>query len=197
MPNLCFLNLLLLYHFQIWHLQTDGPIFSSPSVLCDTRVFKHSSNVQPSTVIVGSHDSCVYCVAMETGHVTWKFQCDSTVYSSPFQCNMDFYRSEYEISKHTTNLESLSDAKDCNDRVSGTSKGAKRPLEDLEGNLSLDVVVCASTKGALYILDRETGQCLCEQQMGGEIFSSPVVLGRKVYVGCRNDAVYCLQLANT
>lgn len=53
----------------------------------------------------------------------------------------------------------------------------------------------ASTDGTVWILDGRDGRKLASLALPGELFSSPVVWGRSLVVGCRNDYVYCLQLA--
>lgn len=56
------------------------------------------------------------------------------------------------------------------------------------------LVALASTDGTVWILDGRDGQMLALFTLPGELFSSPVVYGRSLVVGCRNDFVYCLKL---
>lgn len=55
------------------------------------------------------------------------------------------------------------------------------------------VAVC-STDGKVWVLDGETGTLKATLSLPGELFSSPVVWGHNLVVGCRNDYVYCLEL---
>lgn len=55
------------------------------------------------------------------------------------------------------------------------------------------VAVC-STDGKVWVLDGESGTLKTSLSLPGELFSSPVVWGRNLVVGCRNDYVYCLEL---
>jgi outer membrane protein assembly factor BamB len=52
----------------------------------------------------------------------------------------------------------------------------------------------ASTKGKVYIVDVDSGTVKCSYQLSGEVFSSPVVHGNYMYVGCRDNHIYSLAI---
>lgn len=58
------------------------------------------------------------------------------------------------------------------------------------------LVATASTDGSLCILDGSDGRALASVTLAGELFSSPVAWGRSLVIGCRNDYIYCLELAD-
>ena len=57
------------------------------------------------------------------------------------------------------------------------------------------MVVGVSTMGELRIHCCLTGTTICAQQLPGEVFSSPVVAGNRLIVGCRDNNVYCYELS--
>lgn len=63
--------------------------------------------------------------------------------------------------------------------------------DDLKNKILLAAV---STDGKVWILNAKTGTAEGIDKLPGEVFSSPVVWGTKLVVGCRNDYVYCLDL---
>lgn len=63
--------------------------------------------------------------------------------------------------------------------------------DDLEDTVFLAV---ASTDGRVWILNAKTGSVEGTWKLPGEVFSSPVVWGTILIVGCRNNYVYCLDL---
>lgn len=63
--------------------------------------------------------------------------------------------------------------------------------EDLNNKILLAAV---STDGKVWILNAKSGTAEGVDKLPGEVFSSPVVWGTKLVVGCRNDYVYCLDL---
>lgn len=58
------------------------------------------------------------------------------------------------------------------------------------------LVATASTDGSLWILDGDGGRALASVTLAAELFSSPVVWGRSLVIGCRNDYVYCFELTD-
>ncbi|XP_059778929.1 beta-alanine-activating enzyme isoform X3 [Balaenoptera ricei] len=67
-------NFLCFTHFgeQIWQFSTNEPIFSSPC-----------TSASEQEIFFGSHDCFIYCCSMK-GHLQWKFETTSRVYSTPF-----------------------------------------------------------------------------------------------------------------
>lgn len=62
---------------------------------------------------------------------------------------------------------------------------------DMEDETLLALI---STDGRIWILNAKTGMIEGSGKLPGEVFSSPVVWGTKLVVGCRNNFVYCLDL---
>ena len=54
--------------------------------------------------------------------------------------------------------------------------------------------MCSST-GVLYVLNAARGDTVSKLQLPGQVFSSPVCLGNKLVVGCRDDLVYCVEIS--
>uniref|UniRef100_A0A131YKU0 Acyl-CoA synthetase family member 4-like protein n=1 Tax=Rhipicephalus appendiculatus TaxID=34631 RepID=A0A131YKU0_RHIAP len=52
----------------------------------------------------------------------------------------------------------------------------------------------ASTQGKLFIIDGHHGEVLSSYHLDNEVFSSPVVLGDHMIVGCRDNYVYCFHV---
>ena len=58
----------------------------------------------------------------------------------------------------------------------------------------LSICCCCTTNGSIFILDIATGKILATTKLPGEIFSSPLIVGDQIVVGCRDNNVYCLKL---
>ena len=58
----------------------------------------------------------------------------------------------------------------------------------------LPIACCCTINGDVCIVDLVTGKIMGRTQLPGEIFSSPVVIGERIVVGCRDDNVYCLEI---
>ena len=66
--------------------------------------------------------------------------------------------------------------------------------ENTANTLQRNFAVACSTKGTLYVIDLANGELLTSRDFPGEIFSSPVVVGNSIVVGCRDNNVYFIQL---
>ena len=150
-------------------MYTDNPVFSTCSVIhvCDNAT-------SDTKLLSGSHDKCVYCW---DGHfeLDWKLQLDSEIYSTPCVCYPSFEVCEPSSPSGTVHEQSDPDVSE--------HKSAVLPC----------VCVCSSA-GFVYLINFKTGHLLCSYHLPGEVFSSPVVFGNSIIVGCRNDYVYCVSV---
>lgn len=55
-------------------------------------------------------------------------------------------------------------------------------------------LVVATTGGRVYVVSDDDGSILASYDLGAETFSSPVVVGGRVFIGCRDDALHALDL---
>lgn len=63
------------------------------------------------------------------------------------------------------------------------------------GNIQgIDVVAFASVQGTLYVVRLQDGKILCEVELEGETFSSPILHRNCLIIGCRNNNVYCFDI---
>lgn len=58
----------------------------------------------------------------------------------------------------------------------------------------LVICCCCTVNGNVFIVDVATGRILTTTKLPGEIFSSPLIIGDRIVVGCRDNNVYCLKL---
>lgn len=65
-------------------------------------------------------------------------------------------------------------------------------LAELKSCISL--TACVATNGVVFIVNTRTGAKLGHVKLPGEVFSSPVVVGNHLVVGCRDNCVYCYTL---
>ena len=180
----------------MWACKTGAPIFSSPVVTKEDAV---------PHILFGSHDNHLYCLT-ETGQLVWRHETTSTVYAAPFV----FQVCSESTDKHGRSAHLLSYCKGNAD-LNGTNYAKESFSEEscphVKGISSSDstsgqpsetsrkLVVCASTKGKISILCCATGKCLGTVTLPGELFSSPVIVGDRLVIGCRDDNVYCCKLS--
>ncbi len=130
------------------------------------------------SVLTGSHDNNVYHLNSE-GKLIWKYTMNSAVYATPFIFST---RTCEKCRSKTAKLQQHAD-----------SITTDNPNSDAQ-NSQEHYVVCCGTQGQIEILDLLSGRSVCSYTVPGEVFSSPVVCGNKLIIGCRDDNVYCFQL---
>jgi len=150
----------------LWEFVTTGPLCRSPTTFTSCMVF-------------GCHDKHVYCIT-DGGKLKWKFTANSEIYATPFVAQL------HSVKESNTT---------CNDRhiISAVNDQHIHSLNGENVCLEFGVWVC-STKGTLYCLSYDSGHQLMALSLPGPVFSSPVVTGNKILIGCRDDYLYCLEI---
>ncbi|XP_015281810.1 PREDICTED: acyl-CoA synthetase family member 4 isoform X2 [Gekko japonicus] len=205
----------------VWKLHTDaGAVFSSPCLnllphhlyiatlgglllavnpvtgspiwkgVCGKPVFS-SPHCNKDCVCVGCVDGNLYCFS-HFGEKVWQFSTNGPIFSSP--CLSSFAR-EVFFGSHDHFTYCCNREGDLMWKFETTSTVYATPFvfhsRDLEDKTLLAVI---STDGRIWILNAKTGVVEGSGKLPGEVFSSPVVWGTKLVVGCRNNYVYCLDL---
>ncbi|XP_028961265.2 putative acyl-activating enzyme 19 isoform X9 [Malus sylvestris] len=120
----------------------------------------------PLQVLVCSRDGSIYSLKLETGDLLWEYNVKDPITSSAY------------VDEH---LSLASDPPNLPDRL---------------------VCVCSSS-GSVYLLRVNSGAAKVANQrmdveefarldLGGDVFSSPVMIGGRIFVGCRDDYVHCI-----
>ncbi|XP_043984873.1 beta-alanine-activating enzyme isoform X2 [Gambusia affinis] len=165
----------------LWSYCRDKPFFSSPNSSC-------------GRVVIGSVDGNICCLS-DTGELLWQFLTEAPVFSSP-----TFVPGQQRLlcGSHDGRLYCLS----CADgssvwtfQTSGKVYSTPCVFQGSAVGRGGPLVGLASTDGTVWILDARDGRVLAASTLPGELFSSPVVWEQSLVIGCRNDYVYCLNLA--
>ncbi|XP_005501250.2 beta-alanine-activating enzyme isoform X1 [Columba livia] len=164
---------------KIWKSFLGKPLFSSPH--CNEKY-----------VCVGCVDGNLYCYT-HSGEKVWQFSTNGPVFSSP--CISSLTKQEIFFGSHDCFIYCCNMEGNLLWKFEATSSVYGTPFvfqsDDLKNKILLAAV---STDGKVWILNAKTGTAEGVDKLPGEVFSSPVVWGTKLVVGCRNDYVYCLDL---
>ncbi|TSN30201.1 Acyl-CoA synthetase family member 4 [Bagarius yarrelli] len=173
----------------LWTYSTDTPFFSSPSC-CDYCVCVGSVNGHITAL---SHD----------GNMLWDFLTDGPVFSSPCLSSPPSTQSMSPscpavfCGSHDSFVYCISSANgSLLWRFQTTGKVYSSPFVFDGSPWGIRTLVAiASTDGTLWVLNGEQGTLEASFSLPGELFSSPVVWGHAIVVGCRNDYLYCLEIS--
>ncbi|KAM9236386.1 beta-alanine-activating enzyme [Leptosomus discolor] len=164
---------------KIWKSFLGKPLFSSPH--CNEKY-----------VCVGCVDGNLYCYT-HSGEKVWQFSTNGPVFSSP--CISSLTKEEIFFGSHDCFIYCCNMEGNLLWKFEATSSVYGTPFvfqsDDLKNKILLAAV---STDGNVWILNAKSGTAEGVDKLPGEVFSSPIVWGTKLVVGCRNDYVYCLDL---
>lgn len=169
---------------QLMRSEQAVPAFSTPLV------------VGNSVIVAGTDGSltCMSCAQEED--VLWSAALSSTsMFSTPCLASGD-----------------STSSKELNAAIIGCHDGKLRKFSVQDGTVlwecavgvaifaspfvlvSANVCVFATVAGDVVVVDSGTGEVKSKLRLPAEIFSSPVSIGACIYVGCRDDRLYCLQM---
>ena len=171
-----------------WTFCVNKPIFSSP--VCSDDF-----------ICLCCVDGKIYLLS-KNGKLLWSFETNGPIFSSP--C---IHKEEKRIfvGSHDAHLYCLSFdghliwKAQMNSPIYATPVYAFRfewsSLDVSSKEVSSRAIIIAcSTKGVLCVIDFIDGGIINSYYFPNEIFSSPVISGNNIFIGCRDDNVYCLEL---
>ncbi|NWW58675.1 ACSF4 enzyme, partial [Ifrita kowaldi] len=164
---------------KIWKSSLGKPLFSSP-------------HCNENYVCVGCVDGNLYCYT-HSGEKVWQFSTNGPVFSSP--CLSSLTKQEIFFGSHDCFIYCCNMEGNLLWKFEATSSVYGTPFIFQSDDLNNKILLAAvSTDGKVWILNAKSGTAEGVDKLPGEVFSSPVVWGTKLVVGCRNDYVYCLDL---
>uniref|UniRef100_A0A8C3R3D4 Beta-alanine-activating enzyme n=1 Tax=Cyanoderma ruficeps TaxID=181631 RepID=A0A8C3R3D4_9PASS len=174
----------------IWKLHCEGgAVFSSPCL-----------NFFPHHLYVATLGGLLLAVNPVTGSKIWKSHLGKPLFSSP-HCNENYLYVgcvDGNLYCYTHSGEKVWQFSTNGPVFSSPCLSSLTKQEIFFGSHDCFIYCCnmeaVSTDGKVWILNAKTGTAEGVDKLPGEVFSSPVVWGTKLVVGCRNDYVYCLDL---
>lgn len=129
----------------------------------------------------------LYCISSD-GDVQWTFDVNSNIFSSIICENDSIYftahdRCFYELKWSEDNCK-------INTKIELEGEMSSTPfLYNRSGNV---YSICICNNGVLCIIDLNTGTVKFKRALADESFSSPFIFQDKMYVGCRDNNLYCI-----
>ncbi|KAG9479795.1 hypothetical protein GDO78_011700 [Eleutherodactylus coqui] len=163
---------------KLWKIDIGKPVFSS--ALCDQN-----------HIFVGCVDANFYCFS-HTGEKVWQLPADGPIFSSP--C-ISALSKHITFGSHDGFIYCCSAEAEILWKYKTSSPVYASPFTFPNPHPgSAELLAAASTDGNLWILDAHSGRLIMRHTLEGEVFSSPVVYGSRLVVGCRNNLIYCFDL---
>lgn len=170
---------------KIWGLKFESPVFSNPKKIPDM-----------DQIIVAEVSGQVHCLDFN-GNSLWKFSANGHIFSSflfhqevPGQIKILFGCHDKKLRclnyNHENNTVSLVWSIELQSQIYGTPRLISINSENY-------IITCETSSGIMNFVKLMTGKVEHTHKLHGEIFSTPVIVDRKIFVGCRDNFLYCLQ----
>jgi outer membrane protein assembly factor BamB len=187
----------------IWSYKTGGEVCSSPMVA-------------NGTVFVGSNDHKVYALSEEDGKLIWEFETDDAVYSSPTVADGKVFIGSDDCKIYALDVNGTADGDqglededteggadviwyfetgDCVECRPAVANGKVFVSSWDHKIYALDINGAADGDQGLKDKDKDVengADVIWEYETGDEIWSSPVVVDSRVFIGSFDHKVYAL-----
>jgi outer membrane protein assembly factor BamB/orotate phosphoribosyltransferase len=157
-----------------WTTRTRGAVRGAPCVDRDGRCF------------AGSRDGLLYALDADSGRQLWTRRLGRFVDSAPLVAD------DLVVAGGPTHLVAL-------ERSTGTIRWVAATGGQVTGAVAARdaALICGSTDGGVYIVDRESGSVLSRYPTGGAIRSRPAMDGDRYAVASDNGKLYGFRVAGT
>lgn len=163
----------------VWSKNLESPIFSSPQQIPGR-----------SEVLVAEVSKKINCIDFD-GNLLWNFETEGHIFSSflfSFDSSDDL---RIYFGCHDKNLRCLSYKNGKANLVWSTELQSQ--IYGTPVIATKDHVVSCTTSGFVYFIKLSNGVIEHTRQLPGEIFSTPLIHDRNIFIGCRDNFLYCLK----
>ncbi|KAF5277649.1 hypothetical protein FQA39_LY06142 [Lamprigera yunnana] len=165
---------------KVWQHNTGNPMFGSPVLISDLEY-----------IIWIDVQGTVHTFSYR-GEKKWSLKVDGNVYSSPVKVNNSIVFGSSDCKLYYLNV---------NDNFGQVQRTIMIDSDITSTPFIFDYkgkTLCsaATKRGFVYIIDYLEATILGKLQLPGEIFSSPKVVEHMIYIGCRDNNIYCIKIEN-
>ncbi|CAG9563352.1 unnamed protein product [Danaus chrysippus] len=165
----------------VWRGTLSSPVFAAPALYDGDKY-----------VIIAEVNGTIHCRTVEKGIKIWKYQgAKGNIFSSICIKELDKLKWQMTFGCHDNKVYSLI-VKNFQPSLNWKAE-LTSPIYATPRILSDKLLLTATNNGILYILDSDTGVTLTEYQLPNETFSTPAIYGDYIFIGCRNDHVFCIK----
>lgn len=162
-----------------WQYTSEQPIFGTPSVILNLGV------IFPTV-----HNQLI-CLSVQNGNLIWTFKTDGAIFSSIIS-----YAEILIFGCHDKNLYVVKPSNESCSLVGKVQFDAEISTSAyVYKNDDITVIVAACNAGIVYVINLKALVVMKTIRLPNEIFSSPVVFEKKLYIGCRDNYLYCIDLS--
>lgn len=162
----------------IWVYISSEPIFGTPCT-----VFNGNGVVFPTVC------NSLKCLSQTTGKLHWDYKTDGSIFSSIIS-----YEDNFIFGCHDKNVyivKATIESCDLVEKVTVESEITSTIFVDTKENIA----IAACNSGVIYVIDLKCLKTVKQFSLPAEVFSSPVVYQKILYIGCRDNNLYSINIS--
>lgn len=118
----------------------------------------------------------------------WKYQTSSQIFSPLLHSNSHIIFGCHNNFLYVLKIEN-------NTTVSLQCKiSLDAPISSASCILNNETIVTPTTTGSVFLINLKNHEIESHINLGGQIFSSPYVCDNRIFIGCRDNYLYCLEV---
>ncbi|CAO1329653.1 unnamed protein product [Diamesa serratosioi] len=167
----------------IWRKKFENPIFANPQLVPGRK-----------EVLIAEVANAIHCLDLE-GNIIWTYKTDGNIFSSfeflPIASGLQIF-----FGCHDRKLRCLNYIFEDKAAVLCWEKELQSQIYSTPKIISINsenFIVSCTTNGNINLLSITNGNIESSMKLLGEIFSSPVVFKNQLFVGSRDNCLYCLK----
>ncbi|KAF2902297.1 hypothetical protein ILUMI_03891 [Ignelater luminosus] len=167
----------------LWKQKVNTPIFGSPCIFY---------NLDTAFIVWPAVNGTLHCFACEAGKKVWTFNASGKVFSS-----LLWYKHCIIFGCHDHKIYCLEiNEVNCTLKYEVLLKSAINSKPHIMLYNDYVYIVVATNDGNIHIVDFYSGKRITNRKLPGQVFSSPVVKDNYIYIGCRDNNLYCINVIN-
>lgn len=173
----------------VWSFDSKAPIFSTPTVL--------QNSLHETQIVLAAVNGTIFCLTID-GDSIWSYQIDGNLFSS-----IEYFPSS--VDKNCTNLIfgsqnrylyclKIGKESSCAEVwhiLSSASIRSSVVFIQREPNL---LAAIFSSDGVVKVINCDNGKLIRQRRINGDVFSTPILHNGRLFVGSRNNFLYCIDL---
>ncbi|XP_013140659.1 PREDICTED: acyl-CoA synthetase family member 4 [Papilio polytes] len=164
-----------------WRGKLASPVFARPALYDDDKY-----------VVFAEVNGDVHCRTVEKGIKVWKYEgARGNIFSSVYIKNLDALTWQFIFGCHDNGVYSIT-VKNFRSSLHWRTEMTS-PVYATPCCLDNTAIIATSTNGKMCVISTDNGTIISEYQFPNETFSSPAVSNDKIFIGCRNDYLYCIK----
>ncbi|XP_068627753.1 beta-alanine-activating enzyme [Battus philenor] len=164
-----------------WRGKLSSPVFARPALYDDDKY-----------VVFAEVSGEIHCRTVEKGIKVWIYQgAKGNVFSSLYVRNLEALKWQFVFGCHDNGVYSIT-VKNFRPSLQWRTE-MNAPVYSTPCCLDNNLIIVMSTNGKMSVINSDNGYMVSEYQLPNESFSSAVVNGDKIFIGCRDDYLYCIK----